>query len=66
MSSLKAFVTFPCKTVLLGEGCTGNLSSVPDSPGLVDFVVRQVNSVVNLLDQKLKFLGEFKYSTAQK
>ena len=30
------------------------------SPGLVDFAIRLVNSVLNLLDRQLKFLGEFK------
>ena len=31
-----------------------------DSPGLVDFAIRLVNSVLNLLHRQLKFLGEFK------
>ena len=31
-----------------------------DSPGLVNFAIRLVNSVLNLLDRQLKFLGEFK------
>ena len=31
-----------------------------DSPGLMDFAIRLVNSVLNLLDRQLKFLGEFK------
>ena len=31
-----------------------------DSPALVDFAIRLVNSVLNLLDRQLKFLGEFK------
>ena len=29
MSSFKAFVNFPGKTVLLGEGCAGNLLMYP-------------------------------------
>ena len=32
---------------------------VSDSPGLVDFVVRLVNSVINLPDGQLMFFEEF-------
>ena len=33
---------------------------VSDSPGLVDFAIGLVNSVQNLPDRQVKFLGEFK------
>ena len=33
---------------------------VSDSPGLVDFVIGLVNSVLNLRDGQVKFLEEFK------
>ena len=33
---------------------------VYDSPGLVDFAVRLVNSVHNFPNEQVKFLGEFK------
>ena len=33
---------------------------VSDSPGLVDFAIGLVNSVLNLPDGQLIFLGEFK------
>ena len=33
---------------------------VSDSPGLVDFTTRLVNSVLNLPDGQVKFLREFK------
>ena len=33
---------------------------VSDSPGLVDFTTGLVNSVLNLPDGQLKFLGEIK------
>ena len=33
---------------------------VSDSPGLVDFVIGLVNSVLNLLDGQVKFFEEFK------
>ena len=32
---------------------------VPDSPGLVDFVIGQVNSVLNLPNGQVKFSEEF-------
>ena len=32
---------------------------VSDSPGLVDFATGQVNSVLNLPNGQVKFLGEF-------
>ena len=35
-------------------------SSVPDSPGLVDFAFGLVNSVLNLPDGQVNFLGKFK------
>ena len=31
-----------------------------DSPGLVDFAIRLVNSVINLSDGQVKFFEEFK------
>ena len=33
---------------------------VSDSPGLVDFVFGLVNSVLNLSDRQVNFLGKFK------
>ena len=33
---------------------------VPDSPGLVDFAIRLVNSVLKLHDGQVKFFEEFK------
>ena len=33
---------------------------VSDSPGLVDFAIRLVNSVINLPDRQVKFFEEFK------
>ena len=33
---------------------------VSDSPGLVDFAIRLVNSVINLPDGQVKFFEEFK------
>ena len=33
---------------------------VCDSPGLVDFAIRLVNSVINLPDRQVKFFEEFK------
>ena len=33
---------------------------MPDSPGLVDFAIGPVNSVINLPDGQVKFLKEFK------
>ena len=33
---------------------------VSDSPGLVDFAIRLVSSVINLPDGQVKFFGEFK------
>ena len=33
---------------------------VSDSPGLVDFAIRLVNSVINLSDGQVKFFEEFK------
>ena len=44
-----------CKSIKL---CATRVMS--DSPWLVDFAIRLVNSVLNLLDRQLKFLGEFK------
>ena len=35
---------------------------VSDSPGLVDFAIVLVNSVLNLADGQVSFLGEFKLS----
>ena len=35
---------------------------VSDSPGLVDFAIGLVNSVLNLPDGQVSFLGEFKLS----
>ena len=34
---------------------------VSDSPGLVDFAIRPVNSVFNLPKRKVKFFGKLKY-----
>ena len=33
---------------------------VSDSPGLVDFAIRLVNSVINLPDRQVKFFEDFK------
>ena len=33
---------------------------LPNSPGLVDFAIGLVNSVINLSDGKVKFFEEFK------
>ena len=33
---------------------------VSDSPGLVDFALRLVNTVLNLLDGQVNFFGKFK------
>ena len=33
---------------------------VSDSPGLLDFAIGRVNSVINLPDGQVKFLDEFK------
>ena len=33
---------------------------VSDSPGLVDFAIRLVNSVINLADGQVNFFEEFK------
>ena len=33
---------------------------VPDSPGLLDFAIGLVNSVLNLPDGQMKFFEEFK------
>ena len=40
--------------------------AVSDSPGLVDFVIGLVNSVLNLPDEKVKFLRNSKYRTTVK
>ena len=38
-------------------------SVVSDSPGLVDFAIRLVNSVINLPDGQVKFFDKFKFNT---
>ena len=36
-----------------------------DSPGLVDFAIRLVNSVINLPDGQVKFFEEFKLQNCE-
>ena len=38
-------------------------SVVSDSPGLVDFAIRPVNSVINLPGGQVKFFDKFKFNT---
>ena len=43
------------------DTCTGRAKKVvSDSPGLVDFAIGLVNSVLNLPDVQVKFFEEFK------
>ena len=39
-------------------------SVVSDSPGLVDFAIRLVNSVINLPNGQVKFFDKFKFNIA--
>jgi len=36
------------------------MKELSDSPGLVDFTTRLVNSVLNLSNRQVKFIGKFK------
>ena len=40
-----------------GKQCAKQVA--PDSPGLVDFAIRLVNSVLNLPDGQVKYVEEF-------
>ena len=39
-------------------------SVVSDSPGLVDFAIRLLNSVINLPNGQVKFFDKFKFNIA--
>ena len=58
-SFLKLFTIF---TYFLHASCLPQRAKkvVTDSPGLVDFAIRLVNSVLNLPDGQVKFFEEFK------
>ena len=43
-----------------GKGLQRAKKVVSDSPGLVDFAIALVNSVINLPDGQVKFFEEFK------